>query len=101
MRNARRLFILVARASLMTDLAYLAYVLLALILGSPVLRLNAPEGLQALVIMLATAILPSIAASFWIFGRLRHEYPREEARAASIAFALFNPVSLLLGLLLG
>jgi len=46
------------------------------------------------------AFLPAGFAAWWMFRKLQEHYTRREARAMAIAFGVFTPVSLLMGVLL-
>lgn len=96
MRNTFRLFAIVGVASLITTTMYFG-VILALL---PVLRRpNLPRIVQA-VVLAVTLATPIGAAAWWIFKKLRPNYSQRTARAAAIAFGLFTPVSLGVGVLL-
>lgn len=90
MRTTLRLFVIVGVASLITTAMYFGVVLALL----PILRKpNLPRFVQ--VPLLAVVILtPVCFAAWWIFRRLRVNYPLRTARAAAIAFGVFTPVSL-------
>ena len=90
MRTTLRLFVIVGVASLITTATYFGVVLALL----PILRRpNLPRLVQ--VPLLAVVVLtPVCFAAWWIFKRLRANYPVRTARAAAIAFGVFTPVSL-------
>jgi hypothetical protein len=46
------------------------------------------------ILVLAACILPLGAANVWAYRRLRTVYAQREARAVSIAFGVFTPISL-------
>jgi hypothetical protein len=46
------------------------------------------------------ALFPTGVAAAWLYRKLQTFYPRREARAVSIAFGAFTPVSLLVALVL-
>jgi fructose-specific phosphotransferase system IIC component len=90
MRSAFQLFVIVGKAVLIAigGLFVLVLTLFRFVLSSD--HLSAWEEISVLV----ACFLPLGVATAWILRKLRIVYPRREARALSIAFGLFNPISL-------
>jgi site-specific recombinase len=53
------------------------------------------------ITLVAFFVVPAALGFWWILRRLRAEYPRRQALGAAIAFAVFSPVPLIIGLVLG
>jgi Na+/citrate or Na+/malate symporter len=98
MRGAYRLFIVVEKAALIVAVGYFA--LLALTLYVVGLKGDSMPIKGEILVGLAV-FLPIGASVWWIFRKLQTTYPRREARAVSIAFGVFTPISLLVATILG
>ena len=90
-----RLFAIITTASVATT-----FVNLGLTLAFSRL-VQKPSKVMEGVCIIFTLILPIAAAAWWVFRRLRSDYPYREARAVTFAFAVFAPVSLGVGMLTG
>ena len=97
MRPTLRLFLVVAEAALLLTAACFA---VALTVGKPFIAPASSAVGKALVVGLGL-VLPIAVASWWTFRRLLRYYSRPEARATAIAFGVFMPVPLAIGLLIG
>lgn len=95
MIQARRLFVVIAIASLITT--FLDFVL-ALVLSSILERAGVPRGVQAAGVVV-TVLLPIGISGWWIVRRLRALCTRSEAFAVAIAFMIFAPAALVIGTL--
>lgn len=91
MRDKFLLFSLVGRAALVMTLGCFA-----LVLGH---RFAVTRGEQ-MILGVTMAFLPTGIAAWWIFRNLRTRCTRAEAWAVASTFAVFAPVSLLIGTLL-
>jgi hypothetical protein len=90
MRDTFRLPVIVGKAALIVTTGCFALVLTPMLLGfKPDLK---PIGGEILGVV--ACFLPIGIATAWISRKLRAVYPRREARALSIAFGLFTPISL-------
>lgn len=90
MRDAFRLFVIVGRAALIA-----AGGLFALVLTLSRFGFNADhKSAWAEILVLVACFLPLGVATAWMFRKLRTVYSRREARAVSIAFGIFTPISL-------
>ena len=90
MRDAFRLFVIVGKAALIA-----AGGLFALFLTLSRFGFNPDhKSAWAEILVLVACLLPLGVATVWILRKLRTVYPRREARAVSIAFGLFTPISL-------
>ena len=97
MRSTRRLFLVVAEAALLLTAAWFA---VALVVDESLVTPASSAADKALVIGSGLVLL--IAAASWLtFRRLLRYYSRPEARATAIAFGVFMPVPLAMGLLIG
>jgi hypothetical protein len=94
MRTRVDLLIDVAIASLVTTIGLFVPVLVVLLFNIPVPRRGED------IIGMMTAILPGSIGAWWMFRKLQTRYSRLEARAASIAFAIFTPIALGISILL-
>jgi hypothetical protein len=96
MRPALRLFLVMGEAALIFTATYFALILIAVrsIIPHVLIGVQATAGI-------AGVLVPICLAAWWIFRRLRAHFAPREARAAAIAFGLFTPVPLAIGLLLG
>jgi hypothetical protein len=96
MRDAVRLFVIVGKAALIVTAGAFALVWTSTQLGfDPNLKPVRGEILGALA-----CFIPIGIATAWMLRKLLTVYPRREARAVTIAFGLFTPVSLLVSLIL-
>jgi hypothetical protein len=97
MRDTFRLLIIVGKATFVATGG-----LFALILTLTRLGFNPDHNSVWLkILVLAACILPLGAANVWSYLRLRTLYPQREARAVSIAFGVFTPISLGVSMVLG
>jgi hypothetical protein len=91
MGDTLRLLIIVGKAALIVTAGCVVLVLPVVLTGfRPQLTSAEREILGALMVL-----VPNGAAVWWASRQLRTVYPRREARALSIAFGVFTPVSLL------
>lgn len=90
MRTTFRLFLIVGVASLITTATYFGLVLALL----PILRTPSLPRLVQVPLLVVVVLTPVSLAAWWIFRRLRTNYPVRMARAAAIAFGVFTPLSL-------
>jgi len=92
-----QLSILVGEASFIAFAGSIALVLTAVRLG-----LNPEQkSVAAELAFLIAALLPTVGAVGWLFRKLRTAYPRREARAVSVAFGVFTPISLAVSMVVG
>jgi MFS family permease len=97
MSRALQLTIVVGEAAFIAFAGSIALVLVAVLLG-----LNPEQKSVAVELAFLMAILlPITAAVRWLFRKLRNTYERREARAVSIAFGVFTPISLAVSMVLG
>ena len=90
MRDAFRLFVIVGKAALIA-----AGGLFALVLALFRIGFNPDhKSTWAELLVLLACFLPLGVATVWILRKLRTVYSRREARALSISFGLFTPISL-------
>lgn len=96
MRDAFRFFAIVGKAALIA-----AGGLFALVLALTLFGFNPDhKPAWAEILVLVACFLPLGVATAWMFRKLRTVYSRREARAVSIGFGLFTPVSLGVALVL-
>ena len=75
---------------------------IALVLTAVRLGLNSEQkSVAAELAFLITALLPTVGAVGWLFRKLRTAYPRREARAVSVDFGVFTPISLAVSMVFG
>jgi fructose-specific phosphotransferase system IIC component len=96
MRDAFRLFVIVGKAALIAIGGLIALVLTLSLFGFNPDHKSAWAG----ILVLTACLLPIGVATSWMLRRLRTVYPQREARAVSIAFGLFTPISLALSMVL-
>ena len=97
MSRAWKHSILVGEASFIAFAGTIALVLMAVRLG-----LNPEQkSVAAELAFLIAWLLPTVGAVGWLFRKLRTAYPRREARAVSIAFGVFTPISLAVSMVFG
>src|ERR1700722_7446623 len=90
MRNFFRLPLIVGKAAPIVAAGCFAVIFVSMLLGvNPDSKPLVREILGALA-----CFLPIGVATAWVFRKLRTVYSRREARAMSIAFCLFTPISL-------
>jgi hypothetical protein len=105
MNRVVRVFIVVGQAaSMLTGACFLLSIAFFFLLLPPGARYGPPprvpsasEALGLFVVLVG----PPALGFWWIFRRLRTEYPRRQALVAAAAFAVFSPVPLVIGLILG
>ncbi|MGH7089896.1 MAG: hypothetical protein ACRD13_07310 [Terriglobales bacterium] len=105
MSNARRLFTVIVQAALLFTAAcflvaaasFLLLVPRSVWLGPPPNTLSIGEAIA----LSAFFVAPAALGFWWIFQRLRTDYTPPLARTAATAFAVFSPVPLIVGLVLG
>lgn len=105
MNRTLRLFMVIGQAAflltgacvLLTLLSFAVFLSLDARSGPPP---NAPSIGEAIT-MVAFFAVPAALAFWWIFRKLRAEYLRRQALGVAIAFTLFAPVPLIIGLALG
>jgi len=97
MREGLRFLIVVGKAALIVTIGWFALALTLILVGFK------PELIPAKgeILVAMALLLPLGVAVWWMFRKLQARYKRNEARSATIAFAVFAPVSLFMGLLLG
>jgi hypothetical protein len=92
MRDQRTLFIVVAKAVLMTTIGYSTLVLF----GFKLATTPVGQGVFGVVV----ALLPSGLAAWWMFRQLQKHYTRRESQAAATAFGVITPLSLAVAIVL-
>jgi hypothetical protein len=92
MRDKFCLFIIVGKAAFLTTLG-------VFVLGVLAFKIALTPAEQG-ILGAAVAFLPTGIAAWWIFRKLQAYRTRREARAVAIAFAVLNPVSLGIAILL-
>ena len=97
MRGRFHLLVIVAEAALLFTVAYFVIILIVV---KPIVGLRVPLAVRAIATGLGV-ILPSVTAAWWMFRKLLANYSRSEALGAAIAFGVFAPVPLAIGLVLG
>ena len=96
MRDTFRLFIIVCKAALIVAAGLFAVAWSSILLGIDTdLKPIRGEILGALA-----CFIPVGLATAWMFRKLLTVYPKREARAVSIAFGLFTPISLVVSVVL-
>jgi hypothetical protein len=94
MCDTLRLFIIVGKAALLVTAGTFLLVLPVVLTGfRPQLTTAEEAALGALMLL-----VPNGAAVWWASRKLRTVYAKREARALSVAFGVFTPVSLLVAL---
>jgi hypothetical protein len=100
-----RLSTVIGQAAFMfTGACFLLTVVLFLLLVPPSERSGPPPSSPSIgeaITLIAFFVVPAALGSWWIFRKLRADYPRRQARSAAIAFAVFSPVPLIIGLAVG
>jgi hypothetical protein len=96
-RDSFGLFLIVGKAAIMITGGCFVLLLMAVLIGFRPEPLSVEKAILGAVILL----LPTGVAVWWTFRKLRKRYSRREARTVCIAFAVFAPVSLLVGFGLG
>jgi hypothetical protein len=90
MRDFFRLFVIVGKAALIVAGGLFAFVLTLILLG-----FNPDhKPVWAKILVLVACFLPVGVATAWMFRNLRTICSRREARAVSVAFGVFAPISL-------
>jgi hypothetical protein len=96
MRDIFRLSVIVGKAALIVTTGCFALVLASMMLGfKPDIK-----PIEGEILGVVACFIPIAVATVWISRKLRAVYPRREARALSIAFGLFTPISLGVSLVL-
>jgi fructose-specific phosphotransferase system IIC component len=95
-RDTFRLFVIVGKASLVADGGFLALVFTLARFGPN------PDYISAWaeILILVACFLPLGVATAWMFRKLQTFHTRREARAVTIAFGLFTPISMGVSLVL-
>ena len=105
MNRTLRLFMVIGQAAfLFTVTCFLLTIVLFLVLVPPGARSGPPPRVPSIgeaITLMAFFVVPAALGFWWIFRKLRAEYPRREALGAAIAFTIFSPVPLLIGLAVG
>ncbi len=105
MNRTLRLFMVIGQAAfLFTVTCFLLTIVLFLVLVPPGARSGPPPRVPSIgeaITLMAFFVVPAALSFWWIFRKLRAEYPRREALGAAIAFTIFSPVPLLIGLAVG
>ena len=105
MSRTFRLFTVIGQAAfLFTGACFLLTIVLFLLLAPPGARSGPPSrepSIGEAVTLVASFVLPAALGFWWIFRRLRTEYPRRQALGAAIAFAVVSPLPLIIGLAVG
>jgi len=96
MRNSYRLAVTVGAATLGATISYIGLTLGLLFL----LRRPDLGPASEFIDVAATVLIPTGAAAWWIFWKLRPNNPSRTARDAAFAFCIFTPVSLGVAVLL-
>jgi len=104
MNRTFRLFTVIGQAAfLFTGAGFLLAVVSFLLLVPPSVRsgpLPRTPSVGEAITLIVVLVGPPALGFWWIFRKLRAEYPRRQALGAAIAFAVFSPVPLTIGLLL-
>jgi hypothetical protein len=104
-RRTLRLFVVIGQAAfLFTTICFLVTAASFLLLVPPSMRLGPPPDTLSIgegITLIAFFVVPAASASWWIFRKLRADYPRRQALGAAIAFAVFSPLPLIIGLAAG
>ena len=105
MHSRLRLFKVIGQAAFLFTIAcFLLTVVLFLLLVPPGTRSGPPPrepSIGEAITLVAFFVVPAALGFWWILRKLRDEYPRRQALGAAIAFAVFSPVPLILGLAVG
>lgn len=105
MSRTLRLFVVIAQAAfLFTVACFLLTIVLFLLLVPPGVRsgqLPPVPTVGEVITLLVVLVGPPALGFWWIFRKLRSEYPRRQALGAALAFAVFSPVPLIIGLAVG
>ena len=89
-RIVLRLLAITGTASLITTGIYFGLIIALL----PLLQGPHPPRVVQVIVLPVVVLAPVIVAAWWIFKKLRSNYPPRAARATAIVFGLFTPVSL-------
>lgn len=104
MNRTFRLFTVIGQAAfLLTGAGFLLTVVSFLLLVPPSVRsgpLPSVPSVGEAITLIVVMVGPPALGFWWIFRKLRTEYPRGQALGAAIAFAVFSPVPLGIGLVL-
>ena len=100
-----RLLTVIGQAALLfTVTCFLLTTLGFLVLLPPGVRFAPPPidpSFGEVAMLIGFFVAPAALASWWIFRKLRTGYPRRQALGTAGAFAIFSPVPLILGLVIG
>jgi len=105
MSRTLRLFIVIGQAAfLFTGACFLLTIVSFLLLVPPSARsgpLPPVPTVGEAITLIVVLVGPPALGFWWIFRKLRAEYPRRQALGVAVAFAVFAPVPLVIGLVLG
>jgi hypothetical protein len=105
MSSRLRLFMVIGQAAfLFTATCFLLTIVLFLLLVPSGARSGPPPrepSIGEVITLVAFFVVPAALGFWWILRKLRAEYPRRQALGTAIAFAVFSPVPLILGLAVG
>ena len=96
MRDTFRLFVIVGKAALIVTAGCFAMAWSSILLGID----TDLKPVRAEILGVLACFIPVGLATAWMLRKLLTVYPKREARAVSIAFALFTPISLVVSLVL-
>jgi len=105
MHGKLRLFKIIGQAAFLSTIGgFLVTFALFELLVPPGIRFSPPPRVPSIgdaIILTASLVVPAALGFWWILRKLRDEYPRRQALGAAVAFAVFSPVALGLGLAVG
>lgn len=105
MHSRLRLFLVIGQGAFLFTGACFLLTMVWLFLVAPANARSGPPprvpSIGEVISLVIFFVAPAALGAWWIFRKLRAEYPRRQARGAAIAFAVFSPVALLIGLALG
>jgi hypothetical protein len=105
MSRTGRLFVVIGQAAFLFTGAYFLLTVVAFLVLVPAGARSGPPprvpSIGEAVTLVAFFVAPAGLGFWWIFRKLRTDYPRRQALNAAIAFAVFTPVPLIVGLVLG
>jgi hypothetical protein len=100
-----RLFVVVAQAATLFTVANFLLILVLVKALVPPDAISGPPprtpSIGEVFTLIAVLVGPAALGYWWMFRKLRSDYPRRQARSAAMAFAIFSPIPLGISLLLG
>jgi hypothetical protein len=105
MSRTLRLFMIIGQAAILLTGAYLVLTLASILVLLPPRAMSLPPprvpSVGEAIALILDLVAPPALGFWWMFRRLRAEYPRRQALDAAVGFALFAPVALIIGTVLG